>query len=104
LPRCPLQRGRALTSADGAGVLVLALVTWRLQRGRALTSADGPRPTACAAGAGTLQRGRALTSADGLIGRERGFAGPKASTGPRSDERGWRLRVPAHRARRLAST
>ena len=69
-----LQRGRALTSAEGSHLALNGVILPKLQRGRALTSAEGmttpssPRPTC------TLQRGRALTSAEGAIRAARGTA------------------------------
>ena len=88
-----LQRGRALTSAEGSSPPSRPAPRNSLQRGRALTSAEGFRPLKNLWRIETLQRGRALTSAEGSQSHDSQMASKAASTGPRSHERGRPARV-----------
>ena len=84
-----LQRGRALSSAEASARTPDCETGYALQRGRALSSAEATIDRLTGYSVQVLQRGRALSSAEALL--EHGgrlHLRHRASTGPRSFERG----------------
>src|SRR5260370_23245596 len=87
-----LQRGRAQLSAErGGGDPMLNVGESTLQRGRAQLSAESSAFAAWPPPQFALQRGRAQLSAERTLSARRNKPLSKASTGPRSIERGERL-------------
>ena len=104
-PRKRLQRGRALTSAEGASTQSEHHPSHRGFNGAALSRARKECAALTMRGPDTgLQRGRALTSAEGDARSSNESSHPPASTGPRSHERGRTERERADQQRVGAST